>query len=140
MIEILVVEDTELYRQAITRIIHGRADLRILAEVTDGLEAVRLAEELQPDLILLDIRLPNLNGIEAARKIRSITPQSNIIFVTQELSPEFISEAFSLGGKGYVAKIDLGRDLLIGIDAVFQGKTFISSSLEQNGFKPKAKT
>jgi DNA-binding NarL/FixJ family response regulator len=84
-------------------------NIRIICEVSDGAQAVKKANELQPDLILLDIGLPSLNGIEAARQIRGLSPKSKIIFVTQETSPEVVTEALEAGASGYVVKTDAGR-------------------------------
>ena len=78
--------------------------MRIISEGSDGLEAVRKAEELQPDLILLDIGLPNLNGIEAARQIRKLSPESKILFLSQESSVDVVEETLSLGARGYVPR------------------------------------
>jgi DNA-binding response OmpR family regulator len=86
--------------------------------VSDGLEAVRKAEELQPDLILLDVGLPDLNGIEAARLIRKVSLKSKIIFVSQESSPGVMQEAFHLGALGYVTKAHAGVELLAAVEAV----------------------
>lgn len=135
MIEILVVEDSELFRRNVLSIIQERPDLRVICEVADGLQGVQRAAELQPDLVLLDIGLPTLNGIEVARQIRISAPHSHIVFLTQESSSEFVNEAFDLGAKGYIVKGDSRRDLLIGIDAVCGGETFVSSSLGGNGLK-----
>ena len=135
MIEILVVEDSELFRRSVLSIIQERPDLRVICEVADGLQAVQRAAELQPDVVLLDIGLPTLNGIEVARQIRSSAPHSHIVFLTQESSSEFVDKAVDLGAKGYIVKLDSRRDLLIGIDAVCRGETFVSSSLGGNGSK-----
>ena len=102
--------------------------MQIVGEASDGLEAVRQAEELKPDLILLDIGLPTLNGIEAARQIRSLAPESKIIFLTQESSADVVREALSLGAWGYVVKARAGSDLLPAVEAVLLGKQFISGT------------
>jgi DNA-binding NarL/FixJ family response regulator len=94
--------------------------------VSNGLEAVQKAQELKPDLILMDIGLPGLNGIEAARRIRTLAPDSKIIFLTQESSPEVVREAVSLGASGYVLKSQAETDLLIAVDAVLQSKQFFN--------------
>jgi len=100
----------------------------VIGEVSDGLEAVQQAEELQPDLILHDIALPILNGIEAARRIRKVSPASRILFVSENRSTD-AEEALRAGGLGYVVKSDAEKDLLPGIDAALHGKRFISASL-----------
>jgi DNA-binding NarL/FixJ family response regulator len=105
-----------------------RPALQIVGEVSDGLEAVRRAEELKPDLILLDIGLPTLNGIEAARQIRSLAPESKIIFLTQESSADVVEEALSLGAWGYVMKARARSDLLPAVEAVLLGKHFVSGT------------
>jgi len=92
--------------------------------VSDGLQAVEKAQELQPDLILMDIGLPGINGIEAARQIRTLVPNAKIIFLTQESSPEVIQEAKSLGASGYVFKIEAETDLLAAVEAVLHGRQF----------------
>ena len=109
--------------------LHARPGLQFIFQATDGLEAVEKAGELQPDLILLDISLPNLNGIEAARRIRRVSPESKVLFVTQESSSDVVQEALSLGARGYVAKTQLGTDLLPAVDAVLRGKHFMSAGL-----------
>src|ERR1700757_3125690 len=103
-------------------------NIQIICEVADGSHAVEQANALQPDLILLDIGLPNLNGIEAARQIRGLSPKSKIIFVTQEISPEVVREAFEAGASGYVVKTDAGRELRAAVEAVLRGEQFLSST------------
>jgi len=93
------------------------------------LEAVREAQRLQPDLILLDIRLPTLNGIEAARRIHELSPISKIVFVTQESSPDVVQEALGLGALGYVVKTDAGRELIAAVEAVREGRLFVSAGV-----------
>ena len=130
-IRILVVDDFEPYRRSICSMIRQRPDLTVLAEVQDGLEAVRQAGILQPDLVLLDIALPLLNGIEAARQIVKVASTARIIFLTQESSAEVVHEALVLGAWGYVIKAQAGTELLAAVDAVAQGNTFVSSGLDR---------
>src|SRR5437867_6982984 len=106
-----------------------RPELQVIGRVSDGLEAVQKAEKLQPDLILLDIGLPTLSGIEAARRIRKLSPESKIIFLTQGSSADLVREALSLGAKGYVVKAKAGSELLIAMEAVRQGTEFVSKGL-----------
>jgi DNA-binding NarL/FixJ family response regulator len=104
-------------------------DLRVIGEVSDGLEAVHKSAERQPDLVLLDIGLPGLNGIEAARQIRKLVfPEPKIIFLTQESSSDVEQEALGLGAQGYVVKAMAGSKLLAAVEAVLSGRTFVSGS------------
>ena len=127
-IRILVVEDFAPFRKVIRSTLGERADLQVICEVADGLEAVQKAEELKPELILLDIGLPTLNGIEAARQIRKLAPDSKIIFLTQESSADVVQEALSLGASGYVVKTRAGSELLAAVEAVLLEKQFVSST------------
>ena len=124
-VRILVVEDFEPFRGFIRSTFEKRPDLQIVCEVSDGLEAVQKAVELKPDLILMDIGLPLLNGIEAARQIRKLVLESKIIFLSQESSAEIVQEAFSLGAWGYVVKTRAGNELLAAVEAVILGKKFV---------------
>ena len=92
-------------------------------EASDGTEAVQIANDWQPDLIVIDIGLPRLNGLEAARQILRLSPLSRIVFLSHETSREFIQEALALGAKGYVAKSEIGRSLLPALRAVLRNET-----------------
>lgn len=104
-------------------------EIEIIGLVSDGSEAVLQAEKLQPDLILLDIGLPSLNGIEAARRIREVSPESKILFLTENRSRDTAEEALSTGAGGYVVKSDAGSELLPAVRAVLSGKRFVSACL-----------
>lgn len=131
---LIVVEDFAPLRELICSILGQERGLQIIAEVSDGLEAVQKAEELKPDLILLDIELPTLDGLAAARQIRKLAPESKIIFVSQESSPAVVQEAFNLGARGYVAKTMVASDLLAAIKVVVEGRRFVSSGLLGDNF------
>jgi DNA-binding NarL/FixJ family response regulator len=122
---VLVVEDSEPFRKFICSALGKRPDLQIVGEVTDGLEAVQQVEELQPDLIVLDIGLPSLNGIEVARRVRKLSPQSRILFLSQETSTDIVQEALSTGAHGYIVKPDAGRELPEAVTAVLRGEQFV---------------
>jgi len=127
-VRVLIVEDNAPFRRIICSTLEKRPELQIVCEVSDGLEAVQKAEKLQPDLILLDIGLPTLDGIEAARQIRELVPESKIIFFSQEHSADVVQKALSIGAWGYVVKTSAGTDLLAAVDAVILGKRFVSST------------
>ena len=110
-VRVLVVDDYEPFRRFICSTLRKRPALQIVGETSDGLEAVHKAEELQPDLIVLDIGLPTLNGIEAARRIRKLSPESKILFMSQESSADVVQEALALGALGYVVKAHAGSEL-----------------------------
>jgi len=133
-IRVLVVEDYEPFRRFIRSTLEERPQLQVVFEASDGIQAVHKAEELQPDLILLDIEMPSLNGIEAARRIRKLSPESKILFVSQESSADVVQEALSLGALGYVVKARAGSDLLAAVEAVCQGKRFVSRGLSGHHF------
>jgi CheY-like chemotaxis protein len=107
-----------------------RPEWQVICEVSDGSEAVQKAEELKPDLILLDISLPKLNGIEAARQIRKLSPNSKILFVSMDNSLDIVQVALGTGALGYVYKADAGSELLLAVEAVLRGERFISSGIE----------
>ena len=129
-VRILVVDDFVLLRRYVTSILQNEPGWHVVCEVSDGLEAVQKAEEMTPDLILLDIGLPKLNGIEAARQIRKLAPKSKILFLSEFGDLNVAREALNTGAAGYVVKSDAGSELLSAIKAVFQGKQFISSRLK----------
>src|ERR1700751_3691499 len=131
---VLVVEDNEPYRRFICSTLGKRPELHIVCEASDGLEAVQKAEELHPDLILLDIGLPSLNGIETARRIRKLSPESKILFLSQETSADAVREALRLGAHGYVVKTDAKRELLAGVDAVLRGGRFVGRRFSSHDF------
>jgi DNA-binding NarL/FixJ family response regulator len=130
--KILLVEDFDPFRQFVVLSLRQRPEFQLIYEASDGLEAVQRAEELQPDLILLDIGLPRLNGIEAGRRIRKVSPNSKILFVSQELSADVVQEALHLGAQGYLLKSDAGGELLPAVNAVLQGRHYLSRRLRPN--------
>ncbi len=126
---ILVVDDSDRFRQFLVLSLRQRAEFQLVYEASDGLEAVARAEELKPELILLDVGLPGVNGIEAGRRIRKISPNSKILFVSLESSVDVVQEALHLGAQGYLLKADAGDELLPAVDAVLQGRQYLSRRL-----------
>ena len=126
---VLVVEDQEPFRRFVCSMLEKRPELQIVCEVSDGQDAVRKAADLHPDLILLDVGLPSLNGIEAARQIRKLSHKSKIVFVSQESDADVVQEALRIGALGYVVKVNAASDLLPAVEAVCQGKRFVSAGL-----------
>jgi DNA-binding NarL/FixJ family response regulator len=133
-IRILVADDYEGWRRQVRLLFQARPQWQIIGEVSDGSEAVQKVADLKPDLIVLDIGLPKLNGIEAARRIRQLSPSSKIVFLSQNHDLDVVRAALSAGALGYVNKTDARRDLLPAVDAALQGKQFVSSSSKGNEF------
>jgi DNA-binding NarL/FixJ family response regulator len=129
-IRVLVVDDYEPFRRVVCSRLESRPDLEVIGEASDGLEAVEKAQALKPDLILLDIGLPSLNGIEAAQRISRLIPTATILFVSQISDADVVQEALSSGAIGYVWKQDAGTDLLPGVESALQGKRFVSSGIQ----------
>ena len=108
---VLVVDDYEDWRRLISTTVQKLAETHVISEASDGLQAVQVAQQMQPDLILLDIGLPSLNGLEAASQIRNLST-SKILFISENRSWDMAEEALSTRAEGYVVKSDAGRELL----------------------------
>jgi len=129
-VRVLVVDDFEPFRRFVASILQKRPELQIIGEVSDGLEAVQKTEVLRPDLILLDIGLPNLNGLEAANRIRQVASGARIILLTQNSDEEIVRAALSAGAQGYVLKTDAGSELLPAVTGVLGGDDFVSCGIK----------
>jgi DNA-binding NarL/FixJ family response regulator len=110
----------------VVTILQKHSEWQIICEASDGLEAVQKSKALQPDLILLDVGLPELNGIEVARQICKASPCPKILFLSENSSPEVVCEALHIGAAGYVVKSDAACDLLVAMEAVIGNQQFVS--------------
>jgi len=128
-VRVLVVDDYGPWRNFAAKTLQKKPELQVVSEASDGLEAVHKAQGLQPNLILLDIGLPTINGIEAARRIIQHAPKTKILFVSEQRSPDIVKEALLTGACGYVIKSQAAAELLSAVEAVIQGKQFVSASL-----------
>jgi DNA-binding NarL/FixJ family response regulator len=126
------VDDFEPWRRFVSSFVKCEPNWQVVGEASDGVEAVQKAEELQPDLIFLDVGLPKLNGIEAARQIRKIAPRSKMIFLSQVTSSDVVQKAIRSGALGYVSKVRAATDVMKAIDAVLECKLFISTERSAN--------
>jgi DNA-binding NarL/FixJ family response regulator len=129
LVRILIVDDFDLWKGFVIARLRERPDLQIAGFASDGEQAVRKAEELQPDVILLDMMLPKLNGLEAAQEIKRVAPMAKILFVSSESDLDSIRAAFRAGGSGYVSKMEAAVGLMAGIDAVLRGERFVGPGL-----------
>lgn len=122
-LRVLVVDDNEIVRRIICEILKSQADIDIVCEASNGRDAVRLANELKPDLVLLDITMPGMNGLEAARLIKHELPDTHILIVSQFASPAFIQEAFASGASGYVIKDKASIELIPAVRRISSSPT-----------------
>ncbi|PYX44162.1 MAG: hypothetical protein DMG79_21075 [Acidobacteria bacterium] len=130
----LVVDDNELWRRSVCSMLEGLADVQVIAEASDGLEAVKIARELKPDVILLDIGLPSLNGMEASTRISKTASGTKILFLTGNHDTEVVRAALSNGAYGYVLKADAGIEPLPAIKALLRDEKFVSSGIKVDDF------
>jgi DNA-binding NarL/FixJ family response regulator len=126
---ILVVDDFEQWRVFVGGFLSQYPNVRVVGFATDGSEAVQKAAELGPDLILLDIKLPNASGINVAAQIRERVPGAAILFLSNVSDPEVVQAALAAGGRGYVLKTKVTRDLVTAVDAVLRDELFVSREL-----------
>ena len=131
LLRILVADDFEPFRRFVCATLQDKLESQTIIEASEGVAAIELAQALQPDLVLLDIGMAKLNGIEAARRILKLSPKSKILFVSQESS--VVQAAFSVDASGYVVKMDMVSELVPAVNAVLSGKTFVGSRFARAG-------
>jgi DNA-binding NarL/FixJ family response regulator len=134
-VRVLVVDDHAIVRHTVCSLLTREPAVNVICQTASGEEAIKKAQELQPDLILLDIGLPGISGIDAAREIRVVSPDCKILFLSQHDSVEMAREAFKVGGHGYVVKIDAAAELLSAVREVCSGRQFASKRLSDQGWK-----
>jgi len=123
-IRILLVDDHPIVRQGLKTLLEGHSDWQVIGEASDGAEAVEKAKSLSPDVMVLDVTMPRMNGLDACRILRREFPRLEILFVTQHDSPQMMREALEAGARGYVVKSNAARDLLAAVEAVCQHRVF----------------
>jgi len=129
----LVVDDFAVWRRFVNTLLTVTPEWQIHGEAASGAEALTRAQELQPDLVLLDINLPDINGIEVARQLQVIIPNARIVFLTSESSSHLANAALSTGALGYLLKSQIVDELLPALESVFSGKRFISKGIMLQG-------
>jgi len=134
-VRVLVVDDFEPWRREIRNLLRGRPEFHVIAEAAGGLEAVQMAHDLKPDLVLLDINLPDLNGIHVARLILRKASEARIVFMTQDNDYDIVQEALGTGAHGYVLKIDSANELLEAMDGALKDVHFMSSGIKPSNLR-----
>jgi DNA-binding NarL/FixJ family response regulator len=136
MYRVLIVDDSEPWRRWLCSAIEANDRWLLVAEAADGASAVEQARALRPDLILLDVSLPSLNGIEAAQRILAENPASRILFLSAHCSGDIVDAALAIGARGYLVKADAGGELLTAMEAVVDGRSFTSRSVTSATLEP----
>ncbi|HTM50690.1 MAG TPA: response regulator transcription factor, partial [Bryobacteraceae bacterium] len=131
---LLMADDHTLVLEGLKRILESEVDLVGMAE--NGREMLRMAEELKPDVVLVDISMPLLNGIDAARQLLRITPQSKVIFLTMHADSDYVSEAFRAGASGYLLKRSAASELLTAIQEVMKGRCYVTPLVTREALSP----
>lgn len=130
-ITILLADDHTIVRQGLAKLLEGESRFRVVGEACDGREAISKVEQLKPDVVIMDIAMPLLNGIEATRQVKKAHPKTRVIILSMHSHNRFISELFSLGASGYLLKDSSGTDIISAIDASMRGDTYLSPSISR---------
>jgi DNA-binding NarL/FixJ family response regulator len=130
-LRILIADDHELVRRGVRTLLEAEPGWKVVAEASDGQEAFEKAEETKPEIVVLDIGMPRLSGLETARRLKRTFPQIKVLMLTVHDSEHLAVEVLNAGARGYVTKSDTARDLVIAIEALRKDKTFFTSSVDR---------
>jgi DNA-binding NarL/FixJ family response regulator len=146
-LKILIVDDHDIIRRGLKDLLTAKPGWDVCAEAKTGREAVALAEQLKPDIIVMDISMPDLNGLEAARRIHKVLPKTGILILTMHFSDQLVREVVEAGARGYILKSDADRELVTAVDSIANRRTFFTPrasemlldgfSRTSAGFEPK---
>jgi two-component system response regulator NreC len=130
-VRLLVADDHKIFRQGIKKLLEEEADLQVVGEAADGRDAVKKATELKPDLVLMDIAMANLNGLEATKQIKKVLPDTKVIMVTMHKNEEYILQSFQAGASGFILKEGAVEELVHAIRSIHQDKSFLSPTISK---------
>ena len=130
-VSVLIADDHEIVRRGLRALIHEQPGWQLVAEATDGRDAVAKAEEFEPDVAILDITMPSLNGLEATRQIAKLSPRTKVLILSIHESDLLIHKLLGAGARGYILKEDAGRDLITAVKALLANKTFFTPKVAQ---------
>ena len=131
VLKVLIADDHEIVRQGLRSMLEAQRECQVVGEAADGRHAVAMTKELNPDVVILDIGMPTLNGLEATRQILKLRPQTKVLILTMHESDSVIREVLDAGARGYILKTDAGRDLVTAVDSLRRNKTFFTSRVSQ---------
>ncbi len=132
---VIIADDHILLRQGLRKILGERDDLEVVAEVGDGLELLRVLNRQSPQIIILDISMPNLRGIEAVPEIKRVHPEAKVLILTMHRDEEYLRQAIAAGADGYLLKEDAEKDLFSALDTILQGRIYISRFLADEAWQ-----
>jgi two-component system response regulator NreC len=130
-VRLLVADDHKIFRQGIKKLLEEEPDLQVVGESADGRETVKKATELKPDIILMDIAMANLNGLEATKQIKKVLPETKIIMLTMHKNEEYVLQSFQAGASGYILKEGAVEELVSAIRSIHQDKSFLSPTVSK---------
>jgi two-component system response regulator NreC len=130
-IRLLVADDHKIFRQGIKKLLEEQNDLQVVGEAADGREAVKKAEELKPDLVLMDVAMADLNGLQATRLIKKSLPDAKVLMLTMHKNEEYVLQSFQAGASGYVLKEGAVEELVTAIHSVYGNKSFLSPTISK---------
>lgn len=130
-VKILVADDHEIVRRGLRAMLEARPDWEIVAEAVTGRDAIEKAKQTTPDVAIIDVGMPELNGLEATRQVLKALPQTEVLILTMHENEQIVREVLDAGARGYVLKSDAGRDLVNAVDALCQHRTFFSSKISE---------
>ncbi len=130
-VRLLIADDHKIFRQGIKKLLEEEPDLQVVGEAADGREVVKKATELKPDVILMDIAMANLNGLEATKQIKKVLPESKIIMLTMHKNEEYVLQSFQAGASGYILKEGAVEELVSAIRSINQDKSFLSPTVSK---------
>jgi two-component system response regulator NreC len=130
-VRLLIADDHMIFRQGIKKLLDEEPDLQIVGEAADGREVVKKATELKPDVILMDIAMANLNGLEATKQIKKVLPESKIIMLTMHKNEEYVLQSFQAGASGYILKEGAVEELVSAIRSIHADKSFLSPTVSK---------
>jgi two-component system response regulator NreC len=130
-ITIVLADDHTIVRQGLAKLLEGDPSFKVVGEAENGREAIQRVEKLKPDVVLMDIAMPMLNGIEATRQIKKLAPQTKVVILSMHTHDRYINELFTLGASGYLLKDSTGTDIIKAIHAALKGQTYLSPSISR---------